>query len=111
MTSRPKNKGATDRSVAPRLVPSPRYFAKFKLLQLLPGRSAAGRMRNHRSRLRRLIVSVDDAVFVRAERVHARCVERSRRAAGGVIQERGTTADVAEVEIVATLLECDCGGL
>lgn len=24
-----KTKGATDRSVAPRLVPSPRYFAKF----------------------------------------------------------------------------------
>ena len=28
MASRPKNKGATDFSVAPRLVPSPRYFAK-----------------------------------------------------------------------------------
>ena len=39
-----KAKGATDCSVAPRLVPSPRYFAKFKLLQLWPCRTGAGRI-------------------------------------------------------------------
>ena len=43
-----KAKGATDFSVAPRLVPSPRYFAEIKLLQLRPRGAGADRIYDRR---------------------------------------------------------------
>ena len=61
----------------PRLVPSPRYFAKFKLLQLWPRGADAGRPSGFRGCVPGRVV-VDDAIFVRAEAAHTSLVERSR---------------------------------
>src|SRR5580704_19043448 len=79
-----KTKGATDCSVAPRLVPSPRYFAKFKLLQLWPCRTGAGRMYCHGGHSSRCCDVVNYAVFDGAEAAHATLVEDSWRAADRV---------------------------
>src|SRR5579864_2174260 len=97
---RPKNKGATDCSVAPRLVPSPRYFAKFRLLQLWPCRADASR----KGRLRSSVpggVEVDHAIFVGAEAADTSLVESSGRAADGVAQERRGSRSAADSEVVS----------
>ena len=87
----PKNKGATDFSVAPRLVPSPRYFAKFKLLQLWPRCADASRMQVIGAIAAVPRREVDHAIFDRAEAAYATLVECSRRAADGVAEERCST--------------------
>src|ERR1700677_758757 len=84
--SDPKAKGATDFSVAPRLVPSPRYFAKFELLQLWPGRAAAGGFDRFRSSLPSPVV-MDPTIFARTKATHTGLVEGRSRAADGVVTE------------------------
>jgi hypothetical protein len=71
-----KAKGATDFSVAPWLVPSPRYFAKLKLLQLRPCRTGADGNGCLRSGIPRR-VEVDDAIFAGTEAAHTGLVEPS----------------------------------
>ena len=61
-----ENKGATDCSVAPRLVPSPRYFAK-RLLQSRQSRTTSSRRNTGGAR-----VNVTDyTVRIRAEATYA----------------------------------------
>src|SRR6202035_5345321 len=93
--TRPKSKkGATDFSVAPRVVPSPRYFAKFKLLQRWPCGAGASCPRCFRRGVPIRVV-VDDTVFVRAKAAHATLVERTCCAADGVIRVRHASRGAA----------------
>src|SRR5207245_5813028 len=86
----------------PRLVPSPRYFAKIQLLQLLVGSCDASQSYRGRCAVVRRIV-LDHAVFVRAEAAHATLVKRCRRAADGIAQVRRATSRVADAKVVAAL--------
>src|SRR5580704_4693571 len=104
-----KKQGATDFSVAPRLVPSPRYFANFRL-QLRPRRTGADRIDDRRCTVVRR-VGMDHAVFVGAEAAHARLVEGCGRSADGVPQVRDASRDAGYAEVVAALVKSDCGGL
>jgi len=94
----PKNKGATDCSVAPRLVPSPRYFAKFKLLQGCESYASRNRDgRNDRSR-----VEADHALFRRAEAAYTSLIRRSGRAANDVALV-GNGRECGQSEIISAL--------
>src|ERR1700676_1279990 len=82
--TRPKSKkGATDFSVAPRLVPSPRHFAKIKLLQRWPCGAGASCPDCLRGGVPVRVV-VDHTIFIRAKAAYAALVERSWRRTGGV---------------------------
>ena len=78
-----KTKGATDCSVAPWLVPSPRYFAGQTLLQGRVGRAGSRAARHRGSNCG----EANHCIFVRAEATHTGLVNRRRDTIQGVARD------------------------
>src|SRR5712692_2773806 len=81
-------------------VPSPRYFAKFKLLQQREGR--AGCVGDNRSTARSARIKADYGVFLRAEVAHTGDVKRSGRTAHRVLHiDTGNGSRTHAVDVAA----------
>src|SRR5262245_42441464 len=98
MIHRQKAKGATDRSVAPRLVPSPRYLPN--LLESGIGRAGSGAARHGRTSRG----EANHSIFVRAEAAHTGLVHGRRNTIKRVARDDAVQSSARCIAEVVTAL-------